>query len=98
MDLHHGMILSTLSRSSHVFTFGIPKRPHMNEDSIPYKSIFFSLISQPGTTSPHNPQQVMTVIFVIFLKIDEVCFNSMFRSEIYCWLIAREKDPGFFKK
>ena len=37
-NLHNGMILSTLSISSYGFGFGFgfPKRPHTNEDSVPY--------------------------------------------------------------
>ena len=35
-NLHNDMILSTLSISSRVFAFGFPKRPHTNEDSVPY--------------------------------------------------------------
>ena len=32
MNLHNGMILSTLNRSSHDFAFGFPKKPHGNGD------------------------------------------------------------------
>jgi len=34
--LHNGMILSTLSISSHGFVLGFPKRSHTNGDSIPH--------------------------------------------------------------
>ena len=34
--LHNGMILSTLSISSHGFALGFPKMPHTNGDSIPH--------------------------------------------------------------
>ena len=35
-NLHNGKILSTLSISSHGFTFSFPKRSHTNRDNIPY--------------------------------------------------------------
>ena len=34
--LHNGIILSTLSISSHGFALGFPKRPHTNGDGIPH--------------------------------------------------------------
>ena len=34
MTLHDGMLLSTLSISSHGFALGFPKTPHTNEDGI----------------------------------------------------------------
>ena len=36
MKSTNGMILSTLSVSSHGFALGFPKRPHTNRDSIPH--------------------------------------------------------------
>ena len=48
--LHNGMILSTLSISSHIFTFGYPKMPHSNEDVFyTYKPMIIPLISRCGT-------------------------------------------------
>ena len=42
MTLHHGMILSTLSISSHGFALGFPKNPHVNERE-------YLLIIDPGS-------------------------------------------------
>ena len=52
-NLHDGMILSTLSVSSHGFVFGFPKRSRTNRDVfLPYKSMINPLISRYETPFP----------------------------------------------
>ena len=51
--LYNGMILSTLSISSHGFAFGFPERPHTNGDVfLTSKHMINPLISQCGTPLP----------------------------------------------
>ena len=57
--LHNGMILSTLSISSHGFALGFSKRPHINGDVfLTYKLMIIPLISECGTPS----QQSSTIL------------------------------------
>ena len=64
MTLHNGMILSTLSISSHVFALGFPKRPHTNGDVfLTYKPMIIPLISQCGTPSQQSSTFYVVVIF-----------------------------------
>ena len=56
-DLHNGMILFTLSISSHSFAFGFPNRPHTNGDVfLTYKLMIIS--SQQSSTH-------LTVLYLI---------------------------------
>ena len=67
MTLHNGMILSTLSISSHGFTFDFLKMPRTNGDvSLTYKPMTISLISQGGTASQQSSIQTSNVACIYF--------------------------------
>ena len=54
--LHNGMILSTLSISSHGFALGFPKRPHINRDIFLTYKPSFPKLANVGLPS-NNPQR-----------------------------------------
>ena len=76
--LHNGMILSTLSISSHGFTFDFPKRPRTSGNVfLTYKSMITPLISQCGCNSP-SPPLVDILLFGLFLP----SFPSRFKMRL----------------
>ena len=71
--LHNGMILSTLSISSHGFAFGFPERPHTNGDVfLTYKPMIIPLISHCRTPSQQSSAN----------KNDQICKLSYYCSQL----------------
>ena len=66
--LYNGMILSTLSISSHGFALGFPKRPYTNDDVfLTYKSMIILKFVNVGLP-PNNPQPSSTHLVSTYLQ------------------------------